>query len=173
MRLVLRAPFVHSQSIALMRLTPTAVVLAVMAVAASGAPAQTPDTQPPVFLGADVNPKTINPYGSTVITYELNEDATVKAVFKRALSGRKVNGQCRKPTRRNRKRKRCTRLKHVGTLEQTVPSKTGSISFVGLMRGRPLKVGRYRIELTATDVAGNKSKKRNLALRVCGSCPPR
>lgn len=170
---MLRALFVHSRTIALRRLTPTAVILAVMAVAASGAPAQAPDTQPPVFLGADVNPKTINPFGSTVITYEVNEDATVKAVFKRARSGRKVKGRCRTPTRRNRRRKRCTRLKNVGTLEQTVASKTGSISFVGLMRGKPLKVGRYRIELTATDVAGNKSKKKNLTLRVCGSCPPR
>lgn len=144
-----------------------------MAVAASGAPAQAPDTQPPAFLGADVNPKTINPNGGTLITYEVNEDATVKAVFKRARSGRKVRGQCRKPTRLNRRRKRCTRFTNVGTLEQTVASKTGSIGFGGVLRGRPLKVGRYRIELTATDVAGNKSKKKNLTLRVCRSCPPR
>jgi hypothetical protein len=163
-------------SIALKRITPTAVILAIMAVmalAASGAPAQVPDTQPPVFLGASLTLKTINPFGSTVINYAVNENATVKAVFKRARPGRKVAGRCRAPTRRNRKRRRCTRFTNVGTLEQSIPSTTGSISFVGLMRGKPLKVGRYRIELTATDVAGNKSKKKNLTLRVCGSCPPR
>ena len=174
--LVPRAPFVHSVSIALKRITPTAVILAVMSVmalAASGATAQVPDTQPPVFLGASLTLKTINPFGSTVINYAVSEDATVKAVFKRARSGRKVAGRCRKPTRRNRNTKRCTRFTNVGTLEQTIASRTGSISFVGLMRGKPLKVGRYRIELTATDVAGNKSKKKNLTLRVCGSCPPR
>jgi len=172
-RLALRAPFIHSARIVLKRLTLTALVLTAMAVAASGAPAQAPDTQPPVFLGADVNPKTINPNGGTMITYEVNEDATLKAVFKRARSGRKVKGRCRKPTRRNQRRRRCTRLTKVGTLEQNVASKTGSIGFGGLLRGKPLKVGRYRIELTATDVAGNKSKIKKLKLRVCGSCPPR
>jgi hypothetical protein len=159
-------PFVHSAIITLKRLTITALILAGVAIAAAAAPAQPPDTQPPVFLGADVNPKTINPFGSTVITYEVNEDATVKAAFKRALSGRKVKGRCRKATRRNRGSKRCTRLTNVGTLEQTIASKTGSISFVGLMRGKPLKVGSYRIELTATDVAANKSKITTLKLRV-------
>jgi hypothetical protein len=101
-----------------------------------------------------------------VITYEVNEEAKVKAVFKRARAGRKVKGRCRKPTRRNRRRKRCTRLRKVGTLRQDIYSTTGSIGFTGLMRGKPLKPGRYRIELTATDRAGNKSKTKKLKLRV-------
>ena len=162
--------------IALNRITPTAVILAaisVMALATPGATAQVPDTQPPAFLGAALTLTTINPFGSTVINYAVSEPATVKAVFKRARAGRKVAGRCRKPTRLNRRRKRCTRYTSVGTLEQTVASTTGSISFVGLMRGKPLKVGRYRIALTATDVAGNKSTTKNLRLRVCGTCPPR
>jgi hypothetical protein len=145
-----------------------------MAVSVAGAPAQTPDTEPPVLLSATIKPGTINPFGSTVINYEVNEDATAEAVFKRARPGRKVSGRCRKPTRRNRTKKACTRgYTNVGTLEQTVASRTGSISFVGLMRGKPLEVGLYRIELTATDVAGNTSKQKNLTLRVCASCPPR
>jgi hypothetical protein len=61
----------------------------------------------------------------------------------------------------------------VGTLEQTGASTTGSINFFGTIRGKALKVGRYRIELTATDLAGNKSTKKNLTLRVCRSCPLR
>ena len=162
--------------IVLKRITPTAVILAaiaVMALAAPGATAQLPGTQPPAFLGAALTLTTINPVGSTVINYAVSEPATVKAVFKRARPGRKVAGRCRRPTRLNRRKRRCTRYTSVGTLEQTVPSTTGSISFVGLMRGKPLKVGRYRIALTATDVAGNKSKTKNLTLRVCGTCPPR
>jgi hypothetical protein len=148
------------------RLTATALVLAAMAVSVSGAPAQVPDTQPPVFLGADVNPKTINPFGSTVITYQASENATVRAVFKRVLSGRRVRGRCRPPTRRNRTRPRCIRLRTVGALDQDIASNIGSIGFTGLMNGRPLRVGIYRIELTATDVAGNKSPKKRLRLRV-------
>ena len=163
----------YSPGIALKRITPTAVILAAMVFAAPSATAQAPDTQPPVFLGASLTLKTINPFGSTVINYAVSEGATVKAVFRRASSGRRVAGRCRRPTRRNRRRTRCTRFTNVGTLQQTVASTTGSISFVGLMRGKPLRVGRYRIELSATDVTGNRSKKKNLALRVCGTCPPR
>lgn len=161
---------------ALKKITLTVVVLAVMSVmalVASGATAQVSDTQPPVILGASLNFKAIQPNVGTVINYEVSEDATVKAVFKRVRSGRKVAGRCVAPTRRNRNRQRCTRLTNVGTLEQTTASTTGSINFFGMFRGKPLKVGRYRIELTATDVAGNKSTKKNLTLRVCRSCPLR
>jgi hypothetical protein len=46
----------------------------------------------------------------TVIHFRLSEAAPVRLTFSRALPGRRVGRACRKQTRRNRSRRRCTRF---------------------------------------------------------------
>jgi virginiamycin B lyase len=101
---------------------------------------------------------TLRPRSGATITirYRLSEPATVTLVFKRALPGRKAGKRCVKPKRSNRARKRCTRLVVVKPklTFANQPAGPGTIRFT--TRVRP---GRYRLELSATDGAGNRAKK--------------
>ena len=49
-----------------------------------------------------------------VLSFSLNKAARVTLTLRRADKGREVGKRCRKPSRRNRARKRCTRLVKVG-----------------------------------------------------------
>jgi hypothetical protein len=96
----------------------------------------------------------------TVIRFTISEAATVTLRFRRVLPGRRVGGKCRKPTRLNRSRRRCTRLVLVRRpVSRAVQSGARRIRFAGrLTRRQRLKPGRYRMTLTAKDAAGNVSK---------------
>ena len=97
----------------------------------------------------------------TTIGFSVSEASTVKLTFKRALPGRRVSGKCRKPSRRNRGRKRCTRLVAVKGAAITRPVAAGArkIRFSGrISRRKSLKPGAYELTLSATDAAGNVSK---------------
>jgi hypothetical protein len=96
----------------------------------------------------------------TTIRFRLSEAATVRLTFEKAAKGRRVGKRCRKPSRGNRKRKRCTRYVRV-RLPLTVRGKAGAnkLSFQGrLTRRRSLSTGRYRFSMRATDAARNASK---------------
>lgn len=95
----------------------------------------------------------------TVIRFSISEAATVTLRFRRVLPGRRVGGRCRKPTRLNRSRRRCTRLVLVRrSVSRAVQPGARRIRFAGrLSRRARLKPGRYRMTLTAEDAAGNVS----------------
>ena len=96
----------------------------------------------------------------TTIRFRLSEAATVRLTFEKAATGRRVGKRCRKPSRKNRRRKRCTRYVRVKTT-LAVKGKAGAnkLSFQGrLTRRRSLKTGRYRFSMRATDAANNRSK---------------
>ena len=97
---------------------------------------------------------------STTIRFAISKPATARITFKRALPGRRAGGKCRKPTRRNRARKRCTRLVAVkgAVLSRKVDAGTQRIRFKGrISRRRSLKPGRYQLTLRARDGEGNVS----------------
>lgn len=106
----------------------------------------------------------------TRIRFTLSEAAKVKLSFALKSKGRKVRSQgktkCAKPTRKNRKRKRCTRYVLKGSF--TVNGKAGKndLKFSGKVGKRTLKPGTYRLTLVATDPKGLKSKQARLAFRV-------
>jgi streptogramin lyase len=106
----------------------------------------------------------------TTIRYTLTEAATVSLRIDRRLKGRRVKkGKkrvCAKPTRKNRKKRKCTRFKRVGTLTRTSHAGQNKVKFTGRIGRKALKVGRYRLTITATDTAGNKSKAKRLSFRV-------
>jgi streptogramin lyase len=104
----------------------------------------------------------------TRIRFTISEAATVKLRFRRAVPGRLVGGRCRRPTRLNRSRPRCTRLLSVrGSVSLAVQPGARRIKFAGrLSARRTLKPGRYRMTLTARDAAGNVSKPDRARFRL-------
>jgi virginiamycin B lyase len=106
----------------------------------------------------------------TTIRYTLSEAASVSLRIDRKLKGRKVKkGKkrvCAKPTRKNRKKARCTRLKKAGTLRRASHAGKNSVKFSGRIGHKALKPGSYRLTIVATDAAGNKSKAKRIDFRV-------
>jgi PKD repeat protein len=102
----------------------------------------------------------------TTFLYELSEAATVRFAIERRLPGRRVAGKCVKPTRSNQGKPRCARFRPVGAFTHASTAGANSKAFSGKLGTRRLKVGRYRVKLTAADAAGNKSAQNVLAIRV-------
>jgi len=98
--------------------------------------------------------------------YSLSEAARVVFAFERKAKGRRVAGRCRKPTRRNRGRRRCTRFVKAGAFAHQSVAGANRKRFSGRIGQRRLKPARYRVTLRATDEAGNRSAPRRLAFRV-------
>ena len=107
------------------------------------------------------------PKVGTRVSYTLSEPATVRFTVERAAKGRRVQGKCRKPTRKNRRRKRCVRYRGLrGSFEHSGQAGRNSFKFTGRLRGRKLRPGRYRLVARARDAAGNKSKPKRVRFRI-------
>ncbi|HEY7629579.1 MAG TPA: hypothetical protein VH817_02700 [Thermoleophilaceae bacterium] len=102
----------------------------------------------------------------TTISYRLSEAATVEFTIRRKSSGRKVGKSCKRPTRRNGSRKRCTRFLKQGTFTQGGTAGANSEPFSGKLGRKLLKPGSYRLTITATDPAGNRSKSVSRSFRI-------
>jgi hypothetical protein len=103
----------------------------------------------------------------TTVQYRLSEPATVAFTVERAARGRRVRGRCRRPTRRNRQAKRCTRFRKLrGSFNHAGRLGPNSFKFTGRLRGRKLSPGRYRLVARATDAAGNQSKAKRVKFRI-------
>jgi hypothetical protein len=108
------------------------------------------------------------PVGVT-IGFRVSEKSTVKFVFARKSSGFKSGKRCvaRKPKGRTTA-KRCTRFVNAKpALSFANVVGAHELQFEGrLDRRHKLRPGRYRMTVTATDAAGNKSKPRTANLTV-------
>ena len=141
------------------------------------------DGQAPAFLSASVNPSVfaVNRRGTretpvaaqrrrvrrgTTFRYRLSEAARVVFTIQRAKPGRRVAGRCRKPTRTNRRRPRCTRYVRIGRFAQQAVAGANRKRFSGRIGTRRLRPGRHRALLVATDAAGNRSAPRRLGFRI-------
>ena len=97
----------------------------------------------------------------TVIRFRLSEAASVRLTFSRALPGRRVRGACRKQTRRNRGRRRCTRFVNVrgAAITRSLGAGARRINFAGrISRRKSLKPAAYRLTVVGRDQAGNASR---------------
>jgi len=90
-----------------------------------------------------------------VATYSLSEAATVTLLLEKKLPGRRVGKSCVKQTPKNKTKKRCARFKQLAAFAGTGNAGGNTVS---LPNGKKLKAGRYRLTLTARDVAGNETK---------------
>jgi hypothetical protein len=95
----------------------------------------------------------------TTFRYRLSEKATARLVIERPVKGRRRGGKCRRATARNRRGRRCTLYRRVTTLERRAGRGTNRTRFSGRVRQRALRAGRYRVSVTATDGAGNRSPR--------------
>jgi hypothetical protein len=143
----------------------------------SGPPGATIDTTRPAFLSLSLSPSSFLAARSgpgllaatvgTRVRYALSEPATVTFRVERSRPGRRVGRRCRPPTARNRRRRRCTRYVLVrGQLSRAGAAGANTVRFMGRLAGRRLRRGRYRLVLTATDAAGNRSASRRVRFRI-------
>jgi CSLREA domain-containing protein len=106
----------------------------------------------------------------TTFRFSLSEAAKVTFTIERRSKGRKVGKRCRKPTRGNRKRKRCTRYVKMRSFSRAGKAGKNRVAFSGRVkkgrRVRKLARGRYRASLRATDSGGGKSKLRRVSFRI-------
>jgi hypothetical protein len=96
----------------------------------------------------------------TRFLFSLSEPAAVKVTIERAMAGRKVGKSCRKPSAKLRSKKACTRYVRKGSLAAAGTQGRNSLPFTGRLRGKPLKPGKYRARISATDAAGNPSANK-------------
>lgn len=102
----------------------------------------------------------------TTFHYSLSEAARVVFTIERASKGRKVGKKCRKQTKRNRTRGRCTRDSKVGSFAAQGAAGKNAKKFSGRIGRKLLRKGRHRAILVATDAAGNRSAARRVSFTV-------
>jgi hypothetical protein len=102
----------------------------------------------------------------TTFRYTLSEPARVEFTIQRRAAGRRVKGRCVRPTRRNRKRPRCTRFRPSGAFAAQGALGDNTKRFRGRIGRRSLRRARYRATLIATDAAGNRSLPERLGFKV-------
>jgi uncharacterized delta-60 repeat protein len=103
----------------------------------------------------------------TRIRFRLSEAAALRLTITRPVPGRRAGGRCRKPTKRDRGRKRCTRQVSVATLTRSGrPAGAQALSWSGRIGRKALRPRRYGLSVRATDAAGNRSRARTAAFRI-------
>jgi hypothetical protein len=124
----------------------------------------------PAFRAAGSGPSVARaaaaPVGATV-RYTLSEPGTAAFTVQRAATGRKVGPSCKKPSRSNRKRKRCTRYVPVpGGFAHQGAAGPNSFRFSGRIQNRRLRPAAYRLVERVTDAAANVSAPRLTKFRI-------
>ena len=103
----------------------------------------------------------------TRVSFVLSERASLTFRIERARPGRRVGGRCVAVTRRNRNARHCTRyVLLAGKFTRAGRAGANSFRYMGRLAGHALGLGRYRLRVTATDLAGNRSLVRRVAFRI-------
>jgi hypothetical protein len=102
----------------------------------------------------------------TTIVYKLSEKATATFAVTQTLNGVKKGKTCVAGKPGHGKRK-CTRTVTLGSFSQSGNSGLNSFKFMGRFK-RALKKGSYALVATATDAAGNKSKRSSRSFKIVG-----
>ena len=95
------------------------------------------------------------------ISYSLSAASTVKFALAKATKGRKVSGKCVRKTRKNRKKKACTRyVKSGATFNGSGKAGANTTTM------RKLKPGKYQLTVTVTDAANRTTiKTKNFTVK--------
>jgi hypothetical protein len=102
----------------------------------------------------------------TTITYRLSTTASTKFTVEKQSVGRKKGKKCVKPTRRNRKAKKCKLYKTVrGSFTHTGNAGSNKFKFTGRVGGKSLKPGTYRLTAVAT-AGSSKSKVKQATFKI-------
>jgi subtilisin family serine protease len=139
--------------------------------------AAAPDRRAPEVARATVRPATLRPLRSGAMVsatrrgaslrFVVDEPSRVRVRVLQARPGRRAGRRCVAPTRRNLRARRCTRVVELGsTLLRGTLSGSVRRRFSGRAGGRALRPGLYRLEVSATDAAGNRSRPRLAPFRI-------
>jgi hypothetical protein len=127
----------------------------------------TMDRTKPVLSNLRVVPGLFHRKNGATFSFTLSENATVTFRFDHVLRGVRKGKRCVKITRRNRKRRPCTRyLPVTGTIVQAAAEGPNSIHFDAKVGTKVLAFGAYRLRATPRDAAGNVGKTALAAFRV-------
>ena len=127
-------------------------------------PPDTTDRTPPVVSGLSLKPKrlSLRKLRSTGLGFSLSEPATVKVAVQRVVKGRRKRGRCvtKPPPRRGA---RCVKTTTVKRVTATLPAGPAQLR---IALRRPLSPGSYRVTISATDQAGNRSNTLQASLTI-------
>ena len=101
------------------------------------------------------------------MSFRMDRSASVRFSLQRRKPGRRVKGQCRPVTARNRSARPCVRFVSItGRFDRAAKRGPNAFRFTGRLAGRTLAPGRYR--LVASPRAGTatgSSKSAELRIR--------
>lgn len=101
----------------------------------------------------------------TTFNFIANRAGTVRIVISSVGKGRKSGKKCVRPTRKDARKKKCTRLTKVWTLTRTAKAGRNSVPFTGRVKGKALKPGAYQAAFTG--VSGKRTgKSRVVTFRI-------
>lgn len=133
---------------------------------------ESPDVTPPVVTGARLSRTRVRAAASgaplttklkagrgTQLSLTVSEPSFIRMVFERRTTGRSVRGACVKTTKRNRTKRRCDRYLPRGEAGlSNLSNGPVTVQLTGRQTSRrALAPGTYRLRLTATDLADNRS----------------
>jgi hypothetical protein len=101
----------------------------------------------------------------------LSEAATLTVAIARRDAGRRSGKSCKKPTRKLRRAKACTRLTTIGSLTAAGRSGANTIAFKGKVGKKSLRPGAYLASFVARDAAGNLSAAKTVTFTVAAPKP--
>ena len=103
----------------------------------------------------------------TKVSYTLSETSSVKFSVERKTSGRRVSRKCKARTKKNAKKRKCTRyVKVPGSFTVKGNAGRNRFTFRGRVGGKSLTPGKYRLSGRATDSARNASVIRQKAFTI-------
>ena len=111
-------------------------------------------------------PRSRAPVG-TIFSLRLSEAARLSLIFDRAVAGRSAHGRCVAETTHNRHGRTCRLVIAAGPLAFNGHAGTNKIAFQGrLSRRARLKLGRYDLQISAVNTAGQRSTAGTLAFTI-------
>jgi HYR domain len=111
--------------------------------------------------------KNTKPPVGTTFSFSLNEQARATLNFTQRLAGRKVLGNCLAQSTKNRDKPRCARTVIVGTLTFIAHHGVNKVRFAGrVSTTKKLKLGRYTLQITATNAQGRSSAQQSLSFTI-------
>jgi len=102
----------------------------------------------------------------TVFSFTLENAGTMRIQIQRATPGRRSGGRCRKPTRRLRKKRACTRWVTQHTLTREARAGLNRVAYTGRVRRKALKPGRHRAVFTASAEGYSPSAPKIVKFRI-------
>jgi hypothetical protein len=112
---------------------------------------------PSAFFARSSGPSVVAARRATgaIVSYTGTQAATTTFTVQRARTGRKRGKACRRPSRANRRGKRCTYYTGAGSFKRVDAAGVVRFRFTGRVNGHTLKPGRYRLKAVPRNAAGS------------------